>query len=41
MSLDTMTSFLYLNYACSEFNSLSSFGTVAIVQQLVCAVSKP
>lgn len=41
VTLDGMTAFLYLNYACSEFNALASFGTVSIVQQLVCAVSKP
>lgn len=41
IALDSMTSFLYLNYACSEFDALGSFGTVSIVQQLVCAVSKP
>ncbi|WFD36539.1 hypothetical protein MCUN1_003422 [Malassezia cuniculi] len=41
ITLDSMTSFLYLNYACSEFDALGSFGTVSIVQQLVCAVCKP
>ncbi|WFD32189.1 hypothetical protein MSPP1_003232, partial [Malassezia sp. CBS 17886] len=41
LSLDSMSFYLYLNYACSEFNALSSFGTVTIVQQLVMAVSKP
>ena len=41
VTLDSMTAFLYLNYACSEFDALASFGTVSIVQHLVCAVSKP
>ena len=41
MSLDAMSFNLYLNYACSEFNALSSMGTVMIVQQLVRAIAKP
>ncbi|PKI83616.1 hypothetical protein MVES1_002599 [Malassezia vespertilionis] len=41
VSLDSMSFTLYLNYACSEFNALSSMGTVMIVQQLVRAVAKP
>ena len=41
VSLDGMSFNLFLNYACSEFQALSSVGTVMIVQQLVRAVSKP
>ncbi|WFC95640.1 hypothetical protein MBRA1_002292 [Malassezia brasiliensis] len=41
ISLDSMSFQLYLNYACSEFDALSSMGTVVIVQQLVRAISKP
>lgn len=41
VSLDSMSFYLYLNYACSEFHALSSVGTIIIVQQLVRAVSKP
>ncbi|KAI3613337.1 hypothetical protein CBS9595_004170 [Malassezia furfur] len=41
ISLDSMSFNLYLNYACSEFDALSSMGTVVIVQQLVRAISKP
>lgn len=40
-SLDSMSFNLYLNYACSEFQALSSVGTVMIAQQLVRAISKP
>lgn len=40
VSLDSMSFTLYLNYACSEFNALSSVGTIMIVQQLMRAVSK-
>jgi len=39
MSLDAMTSFLYLNYACSEFGTLSALGTVAIMQQVRAALA--
>ncbi|WFD00900.1 hypothetical protein MYAM1_003656 [Malassezia yamatoensis] len=41
MSLDSMSFYLYLNYACSEFDALSSIGTIMIVQQLVRAICKP
>ncbi|WFD47118.1 hypothetical protein GLX27_001765 [Malassezia furfur] len=41
ISLDSISFNLYLNYACSEFDALSSMGTVVIVQQLVRAISKP
>lgn len=40
-SLDANTSYLYLNFACSEFGSLASFSTIAIVQQLCFAIAKP
>lgn len=40
-SLDANTGFLYLNFACSEFGALSSFSTIAIVQQLCFAIAKP
>lgn len=40
-SLDANTGYLYLNFACSEFGSLASFSTIAIVQQLCYAIAKP
>lgn len=40
-SLDANTAYLYLNFACSEFGSLASFSTIAIVQQLCFAIAKP
>lgn len=41
ISLDSNTAYLYLNFACSEFGSLASFSTIAIVQQLCYAIAKP
>ncbi|CEH14500.1 Predicted transporter (major facilitator superfamily) [Ceraceosorus bombacis] len=40
-SLDANTGFLYLNLACSEFDALASFSTIAIAQQLCYAIAKP